>query len=74
MYIYVYAYYCVYKLSEFVLVRVCNILLFSKNRGRGGDIFGMCVHHVYIYVMYIIRMTTCVSVNCVYICVLYERF
>ena len=48
MYIYVYAYYCVYKLSEFVLVRVCNILLFSKNRGRGGDIFGMCVYIMYI--------------------------
>ena len=32
----------------------------------------MCVHHVYIYIMYIIRMTTCVSVNCVYLCVVWE--
>lgn len=70
MYIYVYAYYCVYKLSEFVLVRVCNILLFSKNRGRGGDIFGMCgtsyviiynVHHSYDYM--------CICKLCIYLCV-----
>ena len=74
MYIYVYAYYCVYKLSEFVLVRVCNILLFSKNRERGGDIFGMCVHHVYICNVHHSYDYMCICKLCTYICVLYEKF